>query len=234
MHKIFWKKWYYFLTCEKLCALLMIQWKSLHVLKKYIYFLQKIGFRIIAIGLPFCLILSCCAWTFFGFSAFDFGFSFSLFVRLDCFQPSACDRYWLWYLIMLKFTCIALNCPRLNIWDLHALHSGRSWGCNYSKWGSKVKTACKEAVLTNQHKYFCNESGKTATHCNTLSKWCYTAPNEWWEERGFLPLSRWLSICSSIETKLMNSGEESSMVSKQDRSMSVFTENLQKRGNVPD
>lgn len=42
----------------------------------------------------------------------------------------------------------------------------------------------------------------------------------------FLPLSRWLSICSRMETKLMNSGDESSIVSKQEWSSRVFTENL--------
>lgn len=42
----------------------------------------------------------------------------------------------------------------------------------------------------------------------------------------FLPLSRWLRMCSRMETKLTNSGDESSIVSKQERSSRVFTENL--------
>lgn len=44
-----------------------------------------------------------------------------------------------------------------------------------------------------------------------------------------LPFSRWLRICSKIAAKLLNSGEESSIVSKQDRSIRVFTENLWKK-----
>lgn len=44
-----------------------------------------------------------------------------------------------------------------------------------------------------------------------------------------LPFSRWLRICSRTAAKLLNSGEESSIVSKQDRSIRVFTENLWKK-----
>lgn len=43
---------------------------------------------------------------------------------------------------------------------------------------------------------------------------------------ALLPLSRWLRMCSRMETKLTNSGDESSMVSKQEWSSRVFTENL--------
>lgn len=47
-----------------------------------------------------------------------------------------------------------------------------------------------------------------------------------------LPFSRWLRICSRTAAKLLNSGDESSIVSKQDRSIRVFTENLWKKKDV--
>ena len=43
---------------------------------------------------------------------------------------------------------------------------------------------------------------------------------------ALLPFSWWLRICSKMAAKFLNSGEESSIVSKQDRSIRVFTENL--------
>lgn len=48
----------------------------------------------------------------------------------------------------------------------------------------------------------------------------------------FLPLSRWLRMCSRMDTKLTNSGDESSIVSKQERSSRVFTENLNTKEDV--
>lgn len=44
-----------------------------------------------------------------------------------------------------------------------------------------------------------------------------------------IPFSRWLRICSRMAAKLLNSGEVSSIVSKQERSIRVLTENLEQK-----
>ena len=71
--------------------------------------------------LPFCLILTCCVWIFFGFSTFAFRFRFCLFAELGClivFRPLTC-----WPFFGLPLIQMFAGIPTLDIW----LHTRLYW-----------------------------------------------------------------------------------------------------------
>lgn len=81
----------------------------------------------------------------------------------------------------------------------------------------------------------CFHSASRSLHRCTLVLYKQILMAKSWPVRKWtdIPFSRWLRICSRMAAKLLNSGEVSSIVSKQERSIRVLTENLeQKYGTI--